>query len=200
VSKAVYVVDDDPAVRDSLAAVLSQRGYEVSSFADGGSFLEALSGIGAGCVLLDVRLPDMSGIEVLGRISETVPQLAVVMITGHGDVPLAVAAMKAGAVDFVEKPIRAEVLSPIIEAALGTKAPGDPELLNRLSELTAREREVLSLLVLGRANKGIARELGISPRTAEVHRARVMRKMEAESLSHLVRMAIEAGLDPGTDA
>jgi len=199
VSTAVYIVDDDPALRDSLAAVLIHRGYDISVFPDGNSFLAELSDIGEGCVLLDVRLPDMSGIDVLARVAEAAPQLAVVMVTGHGDVPLAVAAMKAGAVDFVEKPVRADALPPIIEAALGAKEPVDPELRDRLEELTAREREVLELLVLGRANKEIARALGISPRTAEVHRARVMRKMDAESLSHLVRMALGAGIDPRAD-
>ncbi len=199
-STAVYIVDDDPALRDSLATVLAHRGYDISVFPDGNSFLAALADTGEGCVLLDVRLPDMSGIDVLARVAEAAPRLAVVMVTGHGDVPLAVAAMKAGAVDFVEKPVRVDALSPIIEAAIGAKAPDDPALMDRIADLTAREREVLDLLVLGRANKEIARALGISPRTAEVHRARVMRKMEADSLSHLVRMALGAGIDPSAEA
>lgn len=199
-STAVHIVDDDDALRDSLSAVLGRRGYAVSGFPDGRSFLEVVDRTRAGCVLLDVRLPDMSGLDVLGQTTKLAPHLAVVMLTGHGDVPLAVAAMKAGAVDFVEKPVRADALEAVIETAMGAKVSADPELMNRIAALTPREREVLDHLVVGRANKEIARVLGISPRTAEVHRARVMSKMEADSLSHLVRMAIEAGVQPGDDA
>lgn len=193
-SAEVYVIDDDPALRDSLAILLGHRGYRVHCFADGASFLETLSAARQGCVLLDVRLPDRDGLSVLAEIAGSAPALAVVMITGHGDVPLAVAAMKAGAVDFVEKPVRPDRISGIVDAAMASKAQVDPDVLDRVASLTAREREVMEIVVRGASNKEIARELGISPRTAEVHRARVMQKMEAGSLSHLVRQALGAGI------
>lgn len=194
-SADVYVVDDDPAVRDSLMALLEQLGYRVHCFADAAGFLGALEGAQQGCALLDVRLPDRNGLSILDETRTRAPGLAVVMITGHGDVPLAVAAMKAGAVDFVEKPMRPECIPAVIEAAMAVKARLDPDVLARVATLTAREREVMEQLVHGASNKAIARALVISPRTAEVHRARVMRKMKARSLSHLVRMALAAGLD-----
>lgn len=192
-SARVYVVDDDPALRDSLAALLGAHGYDVHCFADASGFLETVSEARQGCVLLDIRLPDRDGLSVLAEVADRAPGLAVVMITGHADVPQAVAAMKAGALDFVEKPVRPDGLPQIIDAALNAKGDIDPGVLDRIAVLTAREREVLAELVHGASNKQIARALAISPRTAEVHRARVMRKMEADSLSHLVRMAMGAG-------
>lgn len=192
----VYIVDDDPALRDSLSSVLSNRGYDVREFADGRSFLDALDGNHGGCALLDVRLPDMSGLDVLTAAVERAPRLAVVVITGHGEVSLAVSAMKAGAVDFVEKPVRGDALSQVIDTALDTRDAPDPRLIEHLESLTGRERQVLDLLVAGHSNKEVARTLDISPRTAEVHRARVMEKMAADSLSHLVRLALAAGVEP----
>jgi two-component system, LuxR family, response regulator FixJ len=198
----VIVVDDDAAVRDSLDALLSALGYETECFETGVAFLDACDAVGGGCVLLDIRMPDMNGMEVQVQLHERRPDLPVVMITGHGDVSMAVRAMKAGAVDFIEKPIREEALIESVEAAMqlaqqaerrqaiGELARGNVE------KLTPREREVLELLVVGRPNKVIAQALDCSPRTVEIHRARIMEKMSARSLPHLVRLALVAGIEP----
>ncbi len=201
-SKArVYVVDDDAAVRDSLIFQLEVEGYEVSGFASGAEFLSAASTLPAGCLIVDVRMPEIDGIELQGRLRELGLSFPVIVITGHGDVPLAVQAMKAGAVDFVEKPFSEKNILASIDLALKQRRP--PERRDeeaeaaeaRLATLSAREREVLEGLVAGQPNKLIAYELGISTRTVEVHRARVMDKMQARSLSELVRLALAVGIN-----
>ena len=198
----VFVVDDDEAVRDSLRMLLESDGLAVEVFASGTEFLEANLSRRDGCVVLDVRLPDMNGLDLQHKLASLRIALPVILITGHGDIPMAVAAMKAGAVDFIEKPFPDGVLLDSVRRALGaaspaaSKAPPDTESESRIARLSPREREVLEHLTIGRPNKLIAVELGISPRTVEIHRARVMEKTGAKSLSHLVRMALAAGIDP----
>jgi len=197
----IYIVDDHEAVRDSLGALLEAHGFAVEMYGCGHDFLAALNPSVHGCLLLDLRLPDMSGIEIQQKLSSMKAKLRTIMISGHGDIPLAVKALKAGAVDFIEKPCTDEVILDRVQRALELserareeEATGD-DMAVRLAMLTPREREVLEALVSGQPNKVIAFELGISPRTVEIHRARVMSKMEARSLSHLVRMALAAGID-----
>ena len=198
--KTVLVVDDDEAFRSSLAVLLKSAGYDTVSYPSGPAFLEQCQNVAGACVLLDVRMPVMSGLEVQEALRSKRPDLPVIMVTGHGDVPMAVRALKGGAVDFIEKPFRDTDLLDSIERAIALSRPAAPgvgsELQSKVDSLSPREREVLEQLVIGRPNKIIAFELGISPRTTEIHRARVMEKMGAESLSHLVRMALAAGIDP----
>ena len=175
-------------------------------FESGTAFLAAVEQIESGCVLLDVRMPDIDGLEIQARLATANPGLIVIIITGHGDVPMAVKAMKAGAFDFIEKPFTDDVLMESLQRAWTQRqdlaetqdnsgsSEANSEILGRIDDLTPRERDVLDQLIIGRPNKIIAYELGISPRTVEVHRARVMEKMQAKSLSHLVRMALAAGL------
>ena len=199
----IYVVDDDDAVRESLTALLESAGLTVEAHASGRKFLEALALARSGCLLLDVRMPDMGGLELQEILAARGISLPTVIITGHGDVPLAVKAMKAGAVDFIEKPFKDEVILDCIRRALALdervrrQQSSAAEVRALMARLTPREREVLEQLVIGQSNKVIAFELGISPRTVEIHRARVMEKMRAQSLSHLVRMALVAGVEPG---
>jgi two-component system, LuxR family, response regulator FixJ len=196
---SIYIVDDDEAVRDSLQVMLEASGFSVRSFNSGESFLAALSTAMDGCVLLDVNMPGMSGFDVQARLAGS--GLPVIVITGHGDVPSAVKAMKAGAVDFVEKPYADTVLLDAIKRALiqrdATKRTQHmvSEIKTRLDRLTPREREVFEQLVLGHPNKIIAHTLTISPRTVEIHRSRVMEKMQARHLSELVRMALAVGIE-----
>ena len=197
----VYIVDDDEAVRDSLGALLMSDGLSVETFASGQGFLAAFDTSKGGCLLLDIRLPDTDGIDLLGRLSGRGSKLRTVMISGHGDVPLAVKAMKAGAVDFIEKPYSEQVILDCVRHNLmeseheSDKTHSLQTVARRLEQLTPREHEVLVALVSGQPNKVIAYQLGIRPRTVEIHRARVMAKMETRSLSHLVRMAVAAGID-----
>jgi two-component system response regulator FixJ len=199
---SVVVIDDDEAVLDSLRMLLEAEGFEVETFDRAGSFLECAENGLPGCLVTDVRMPDMDGLELLQALSGRGPLPAVIVITGHGEVPLAVQAMKLGAHDFIEKPFDPHALLASIHNAMtaGARpaATANPEILRRIEALTPREREVLEQLVIGRSNKMIARELTISPRTVEIHRARVMEKVGAESLSQLVRIALMAGIDPDT--
>ena len=194
---AVFVVDDDDAMRDSLDFLLSSAGCAVRTFEAAERLLEALADSNCGCVVSDVRMPGIDGLELLRRIKAARPSLPVVIITGHGDVPLAVEAMKLGAADFVEKPFDDERLIGVVQAALaGPTRETDPanEIGARVASLSPRERQVLDGLVAGLSNKAIARNYDISPRTVEVYRANLMAKMQAGSLSDLVRMAMRAGL------
>jgi two-component system, LuxR family, response regulator FixJ len=193
---AIFVVDDDEAVRESLKALLAVEGYSVQAFASAEAFLAALEPQTTGCLLLDVRMPGMSGLELQRQLKQRGDGLSIIIITGHGDVPMAVTALKAGAVDFIEKPFDKDDILAAIDAA---KQMMDPAALPRadraavlscLSRLTPREREVMELVVAGHANKIIAHRLKIALRTVEIHRARVMEKTGAQNLSELVRMAI----------
>jgi len=200
-SRVICVVDDDEAVRDSLEAVLEAEGFEVAAFASARGFLD--DGLaGAGCLVTDLRMPDMNGLELLAALAGRAQAPPVIMITGHGDVPMAVRAMKLGAVDFIEKPFDTQVLVARVREALRGPAaddgasPAAVDIRRRLELLTPREREVLEQLVIGRSNKAIGLELDISPRTVEIHRARVMEKMAVSSLAELVRLTLAAGIDP----
>jgi two-component system, LuxR family, response regulator FixJ len=195
--KVVHVVDDDAAMRDSLQFLLSAAGFDVKLHESAVAFLADAAKVD-GCVVTDVRMPEMDGIELLRRLKVSSPQLPVIVMTGHGDVPLAVEAMKLGASDFVEKPFDDETLLGAIKAALEQShaiAAGtvDPEIATRTNSLSERERQVFEGLVAGQSNKVIANKLKISPRTVEIYRANVMTKMQAGSLSELVRFAIRAG-------
>ena len=193
----VHVIDDDEALRDSLRMFLANEGLEVRTYASADAFLAALHPAQTGCVVTDVRMPGMSGMELLAEIAELKVALPVIVITGHADVPLAVEAMKKGAVDFLEKPFEGDVLIEAVRRALEVgrdsleNASTVQEAQVRLATLTARETEVLDRLVRGQPNKVIAFEMGISPRTVEVHRANVMKKTQAGSLSELVRMFLD---------
>lgn len=197
----VYVVDDHPAVRDSLQVLLGSAGYTTLVYSCAKEFLAALDPERHGCLLLDLRLPDMSGIDVQKKLTELGAQLRTIMISGHGDVPLAVKAMKAGAVDFIEKPCSDDVILEAVRQALDeinrlqAVDATRREAARRIEQLTPREMDVLKALVSGQPNKLIAHHLDISPRTVEIHRARVMSKMSAPSLSHLVRMAMSVGIE-----
>lgn len=194
----VHVIDDDAAIRDSLCFLLETADLKAKAYESAVAFLEALPEVGGGCVITDVRMPEMTGIELVRRLKASGFSLPIVMITGHADVPLAVEAMKAGVADFIEKPFDDEVLLSAVQAAL---AQGEKdrrgqaeaaEIAARIASLSGRERDVLGGLVAGHANKVIAYDLGISPRTVEIYRANVMTKMKAASLSELVRMAMLA--------
>jgi len=195
----VHVIDDDEAVRQSLAFLLTAAKIDVRTYESASAFLSALPNV-SGCVVTDVRMPDISGIDLLRRLKELKVALPVIVITGHGDIQLAAEAMKIGAVDFIEKPFDDEVLLTAIKSALGRwqkDARQEAErttFSGKLATLSNRERDVLNGLVAGKPNKVIAFDLGISPRTVEIYRANVMTKMSAGSLSELVRMALLTGL------
>jgi len=192
----VFIVDDDAGVRDSVAALIESYGFATEVFASGTAFLQQMTAGRRGCVLLDIRLPDMTGLMVQAKLRELGFNQPVIMITAFADVPLAVAAMRAGAADFLEKPYADDVLIAAVRMALARAeavASVDAQMARitaRLAQLTPREREVLDRLLAGRQNKQIAHDLGISPRTVEIHRARVMEKMQAGSLSELVRVVL----------
>jgi two-component system response regulator FixJ len=191
----VYIVDDDAAMRESLLALIEGAGFAARAFEDGNAFLAACKPEWRGCLVLDVKMPGLSGLAVQAELTKRGVRLPVIFLTGHGDVPMAVRAVKAGAVDFLEKPIEGKVLIARIGAALARDAalrhkPSDDAVLRaRYASLTERERQVMSLAVAGKPNKDIARALGISHRTVEIHRARVMRKMDAHTLFELADMA-----------
>ncbi|MGF1475263.1 MAG: response regulator transcription factor [Geminicoccaceae bacterium] len=197
--RLIQLVEDDASVQRSLAALLETWRFEVQVYGDGDRFLGQADACDACCILLDVRLPGRDGLSVLTELRSRGIATPVIVITGHGDVPLAVRAIKSGAQDFIEKPFDGDALVERIQAlagketdALGDEATSEP----RFGTLTPRETEVMRLVVAGNSNKEIARALGVSPKTIEVHRARVMRKTGAPTLSHLIRLAIKSGIDP----
>jgi two-component system, LuxR family, response regulator FixJ len=195
-----HVIDDDEAVRESIAFLLRSAGLEVKTYDSAVAFLEVAPTIGSGCVITDVGMPGLSGVDLLRRLKELQIRLPVIVITGRGDVPLAVEAMKFGAVDFLEKPFDDNVLLASVRSALNRSEASAAieteraELRARIAKLTPRERDVLDGLVAGHPNKVIAFNLEISPRTVEIYRANAMTKMNAGSLSELVRIALVAGV------
>jgi len=194
-----HVIDDDDDARESLSFLLSAADVPVETYADALEFLAVAQGA-SGVVVTDVRMPQMDGLELVRRLAAQGVGLPVIVMTGHGDVPLAVEAMKAGVVDFIEKPYDDEIMLAAIRAALQNGGEGDPrqgeraEFVRRIDSLSMRERQVMEGLVAGKANKVIAFDLDISPRTVEIYRAHVMTKMQARSLSDLIRAALVAGL------
>lgn len=200
-SGLVHVVDDDDAVRDALAAQLSVRGLDVQTYASAREFLDRLPAASPGCVVTDVQMPEMTGLELLRRMELRLDEFPVVVLTGAADVPMAVEALRGGASDFIEKPLDGDVVYAAVHVALkrtaglaqvaGEKA----KCVRRIQALTPRERDVLRGVVTGQSNKVVARELGISPRTVETYRATLMVKMEAANLSELVRMSLLAEAD-----
>jgi two-component system response regulator FixJ len=203
--RTVYVIDDEEAVRDSVAVLLEARELAVLRFASAGEFLTAAPSLAPGCVLTDMRMPGMDGLDLLAHMRQRRLPWPVVVMTAHGEVSLAVQALKAGASDFIEKPFPGEALMDAVLSALQAidqtreTAADIADINGRIALLTPREREVLEQLVAGNQNKMIAYNLGMSPRTVEVHRARVMDKMQARSLSALVRMAVTAGVEPSSN-
>jgi two-component system response regulator FixJ len=202
--RCVYIVDDDDAVRDSLSVLLESKAYTVRSFGSAPEFLAAAPSLPVGCLIADIRMPEMDGLELQQRLIERSLHFPMIVITGHGDVPLAVRAMKAGAIDFIEKPFASEAILDSLGAALSRLAapnerdPAAVAAAAKLALLSPREREVLEGLLAGLPNKSIAYDLAISPRTVEIHRARVMDKMGARSLSELIRLTLAAGARPSS--
>ncbi len=194
----VHIIDDDDDARDSLAFLLSTADVEVHVYESAVTFLKALPQITGGCIITDVRMPEIDGMELLRRLHESGASLPVIVMTGHGDVPLAVEAMRLGAIDFLEKPFDDDALLASVRMALSKNREDSEqdlrkaEVKERLASLSPREQQVLDGLVAGHPNKTIAFDLGISARTVEVYRANVMTKMQARSLSELVRMALLA--------
>ncbi len=196
IEQIVYVVEDDEAVRDSLALLLKSDGKAVAAYDGAAAFLADYSEDMAGCIVLDIRMPGMDGMELQKKLNELHALLPIIFVTGHGDVPMAVDAMKEGAVDFIQKPYREEALLEKIEAALAQdreqreSLSEQQEIVRRVKTLTPRESEIMARMIAGQANKVIAIELEISQRTVEIHRSRVMHKMGTHSLAHLVRMVL----------
>jgi two-component system response regulator FixJ len=198
--RLVYIVDDDDAVRRSAGFMLKTSGFDVEAFASGVEFLKQVKTGDPGCILLDVRMPGMDGLEVQRELNAQGIALPVIVLTGHGDVNVAVAAMKAGALDFIEKPFEKSVLLSALEEGfaqierLDRSKTRASEAATRLQALTPRENDVLLGLVRGHPNKTIAYDLGISPRTVEIYRANLMTKLGVQSLSEVLRIAFAAGL------
>lgn len=194
--QTIYVVDDDEAMRDSMTWLLEGEGYRVSCFASADAFLGARHDFMNGCLVLDVRMPEMSGLELHEKLDALGSRLPIIFVTGHGDVPMAVAALHRGACDFIEKPFHNEDLLARIERALeidselATRHQRDSAIAQRIDQLTPREREVMQLVVAGKLNKQIADVLDISMKTVEAHRARVMEKMRVRTLAELVKAVI----------
>ena len=194
----VFIVDDDAPVRDSLAMLLELKGFRTRTFADSEAFLAAYRPEWPGCLVLDLRMPGMSGLELQAELERRGARLPVIIVTAHGDVATTRTALRGGAVDFIEKPVDDEALIAAITAALDRDARGREdareraEIAARMSRLTAREREVLALVAEGRHNREIAVVLGISPRTVEVYKARMMEKLQVRRLPDLVRLVLES--------
>jgi len=197
----VFVVDDDRAVRESLALLVQSVGLEVETFAGAGEFLDAYRPDRRGCLITDIRMPGMSGLELQERLTEDGYHIPVIVLTGFGDVPAAVRALKGGAVDFVEKPFNPQALLDLVQQALvrdtelREQAAREADLAERMALLTPREREIMALVVAGKANKVIAIDLSISERTVELHRGRIMKKMQARSVAELMRIVLPPGGD-----
>jgi two-component system response regulator FixJ len=195
--QTVFIVDDDAAIRDSLRMMLEAAGYAVRDFASAQSFLSDPE-LRGGCLIVDIRMPGMGGLELQEELVRRKANIPVIVMTGHGDVPLAVRAMRAGAIDFVEKPFEEERMLQSVSDALAagqraqSRAAEAKEARELLGQLTPREREILDQLVKGHANKVVAHQLGISPRTVEIHRASIMEKLHARNLSNVVRTALAA--------
>ncbi|MDB5378413.1 MAG: fixJ [Rubritepida sp.] len=201
-NRVVHVVDDDTAVRRSLAMLLRSASHEVETYGSAEALLQAAeaTGLAQGCIVLDVRMPGMDGLSLMEALSQRGIRLPVVVVTGHGDIPLAVRAMRAGALDFVEKPYAEERILEAVGGALSSSREASRQRVlavqaqAKMGALSPREREVLSALVEGKANKVIGFELGISPRTVEVHRANLMEKLGVRSLPEAVRIGLAGGL------
>jgi len=197
-AKVVHLVDDDDSVRRSVGFMLKTSGHQVESYSSGAELLKQAKALDAGCILLDIRMPGMDGLEVQETLRQQGVTLPIIIMTGHGDVPLSVRAMKAGAIDFVEKPFEKQVLLAALEAGFDALERSDSgrekakDAAVRLQVLTPREREVLDGLAEGLPNKTIAYDLGISPRTVEIHRANLMTKLGVRSLSEALRLAFAA--------
>lgn len=200
IQPTVFVVDDDQAIRSSLEWLIESIGLQVETYATADEFMNSYYPGRSGCLLLDVRMPGMSGLELQEHLAQKQIRIPVIIITGHGDVPMAVRAMKSGAVDFIEKPFNDELLLESIRKALAVDEKQRQvqsqraRIAARLAHLTPREHEVMIMVTEGRSNKEIALDLGVSAKTVEAHRARVMEKMEAGSLAELVRMVLAAGI------
>ena len=198
----VFVVDDDQAVRDSLALLVQSVGLDVETYASAGEFLDAFEADRPGCLVTDIRMPGMSGLELQEKLTEDGALIPVIVLTGHGDVPAAVRALKGGAVDFVEKPFNPQALLDLVQQAIArdadirAQAAREAELAERRALLTPREQEVMELVVAGKANKVIAIDLDISERTVELHRGRIMKKMRVRSLAELMRLVLPQGQGP----
>jgi FixJ family two-component response regulator len=195
----VFLIDDDPSVRDSLTLLLSLKGIRTQAFANAESFIDTYLAERSGCVLTDLRMPGMTGLELLAVLRERHVDVPVVVLTAHGDVPTARAALKNGAFDFIEKPVDDAMLLEVLRNALRVErrrhaaATARSDTDRRLERLTEREREILALIAAGHPNRDVAAQLGISPRTVEVHRARIMEKLECRSLAELIRVNRAAG-------
>jgi two-component system, LuxR family, response regulator FixJ len=201
--RRVYIVDDDEAVRDSLSVLLESKSFATRSFGSAPEFLATAASLPFGCLIVDIRMPEMDGLQLQQHLTDRALDFPLIVISGHGDVPLAVRAMKAGAVDFIEKPFAAEAILGSLEAAFSRLPSHNEEdqakaaAVAKLGLLSSRELQVLRGLLAGLPNKSIAYNLEISPRTVEAHRARLMDKMGARSLSELIRSALAAGVQPG---
>ena len=197
-TSTVFIVDDDQGIRHAMSLLMKSVGLRHEVYASANEFLEAHNGSENGCLVLDIRMPGMGGLELQDKLIELKSGIPIIFITGHGDIPMAVEAMQKGAVDFIQKPFRDQELLDRIADALDTASKQQSEralkseVRDRIDALTNREREVLELVVTGKPNKIIAHELGVSQRTIEIHRARVMEKMQARSLAELVRMRLSA--------
>ncbi|MCB1902640.1 MAG: response regulator transcription factor [Gammaproteobacteria bacterium] len=201
----VFVVDDDQAMRNSLKWLIESVGMKVETYSTADEFIRNYYPGRAGCLLLDVRMPGMSGLELQEHFLKHQINIPIIIITGHGDVPMAVRAMKSGAVDFIEKPFNDEMLLESIRNALNkdieqrAAQAERAEIATRLANLTPREHEVMEMVTAGKSNKDIAQSLGVSAKTVEAHRSRVMEKMQADSLADLVKMAVTANIESNSD-